>query len=440
MTKRRVVITGVGMATALGVGRETYWQSIHNNECGVRRIQGFDPSGFPCQIGGEVGELEMRDIVPKSFRKAVKLMSRDIALAVVAADAAVRDAHLKTKCTAPDDPPDVDPTRSGVNIGAGLICCDLAELAAAAANAVENGKFSYEKWGREGMQTLTPLWLLKYLPNMLGCHVSIIHDLQGVNNNITCSEVSGLLSIGEACRVIQRGDADLMVAGGAECKANPMGLMRQTLLNRVNTDSNDAPENACRPFDADANGTVVAEGAGIVVLEELDTARRRNATIYGEIVGWGASNCFTPGFDAPQPEGRGLTIAIGKALREAGLIAADLDLIMARGTGVVYDDRAEVAGIADALGEHVGSVPVIAVTSRVGNCGAGATAVDFVSAMLALQEGFAPPVHNCRRPHPDYPLDFVREAPRTGDFRHAVVCGSTYGGQTAALAVRRNLA
>jgi len=235
----------------------------------------------------------MGKIVPKNYRKATKLMSRDIELAVVAADAAIRDAGLRTRATNPDGPVDVDPTRIGVNIGAGLICCDLVELAAAVEHAVTDGRFDYKKWGREGMEALTPLWLLKYLPNMPGCHVSIIHDCQGPNNAVTCAEASGQLAIGEASRIVARGAADVMIAGGAECKVNPMALLRQCLLGRVSTNYNDRPKQACRPFDRDADGTVVGEGAGIVILEELEHARNRGARIYAEAAGFGASNNFS---------------------------------------------------------------------------------------------------------------------------------------------------
>ena len=185
MTKRRVVITGVGCVSVLGIGREEYFASLKENRSGIDRIKRFDPSKFPGQLGAEAPALRMPKLVPKAHRKATKLMSRDIELAVVAADTAIRDAGLKTKGTAPDEPADLDPTRSGVDIGAGLICCDIVELAAAAEHGVTDGKFDLRKWGREGMNSLTPLWLLKYLPNMLSCHVTIVHDAQAPSNTIT---------------------------------------------------------------------------------------------------------------------------------------------------------------------------------------------------------------------------------------------------------------
>ena len=333
MTERRVVITGVGTVNALGVGSDSYFEAMLAGAIGVKRIAHFDPSGFPSQIGGESDEFKMNSLVPKAHRKATKLMSRDIELAVLAADYAVRDAGLTTKGTDPESDADIDPTRSGVNIGAGLISCDPLELGAATAHAVVDGNFDLPKWGREGMQSLTPLWLLKYLPNMLNCHISIIHDLQGPNNSLTCGEAAGVLAVGEAFRNIQHGKADMIIAGGAECKTNPMGLVRQCLMKRTSTGYNDRPAQASRPFDQDADGTVLGEGGGIMILEELEHARSRGARIYCELVGFGASSQFGPDLITPEPDGRGMTIAMNKALAESGLTAEAIDLLVPHGTG-----------------------------------------------------------------------------------------------------------
>ena len=254
MTDRRVVITGVGLISALGIGKEEYLEAMLSGTIGVDRIKSFDPVGFPSKVAGESPQLKMSKIVPKSQRKSTKLMSRDIELAIAAADCAVRDAGLKTRASDPDGPVDIDPVRSGINIGAGLICCDLVELAEAGQYGVEDKKFSLGKWGREGMAHLTPLWLLKYLPNMLSCHISIIYDLQGKSNSVTCAEASGLLAISEAYRNIAHDKAEVMLAGGAESKVNPMALMRQCMLNRASTNYNDKPSEAARPFDKNEIG------------------------------------------------------------------------------------------------------------------------------------------------------------------------------------------
>src|SRR5918993_5239950 len=284
---RRVVVTGVGIVSPLGIGARAHWEGLISGRSGVKRIASFDPSGFPSQVVGEVPAYKIGDYVPKSYRKATKVMARDIELAVVAADDAFKDAQLQSR--AYTDTPTITPGRFGCNIGAGLISCDLNELTAALHVARDGNKVDLHKWGAEGLQQLTPLWLLKYLPNMLACHVTIIHELKGPSNTITCADASSHLAIGEAFRTIQRGKADLAICGGAESKVNPMGLVRQTLLKRVVEISNDSPERAVRPFDAEAAGIAIGEGGGLFILEEYERAKQRGAKVYAEVVGFGAS-------------------------------------------------------------------------------------------------------------------------------------------------------
>ena len=436
MADRRVVITGVGLISSLGIGKEQYFQSLLNGTVGVDRIKSYDPGGLPCQIAGEAPPLKMSRIVPKAQRKSTKLMSRDIELAIAAADDAVRDARLNTRGTNTQGQVDINPTRSGVNIGAGLICCDLVELAAAVEHAVEDGKFSLKKWGEEGMTWLTPLWLLKYLPNMLSCHISIIHDLQGPSNSITCAEASGILAIGEAYRTIVHNRADLMVAGGAENKINPMALIRQSLINRLSTNYNDRPQQAYRPFDRDADGTVLGEGGGIVVLEELEHARKRDAQIYAEITGFGASYNPSRDFVKPQNQGAGIRLAMQKAIRQANLDPHQIQLLIPHGLAVPEHDRIESAAINAVFGDYTRELPILAVKSRIGNCGAGAAAIDLSTAVLALKEGKIPPNLNCPNPPAEYGLNINNEI-IDADIEHAISCCFTYGGQTAALVVSK---
>ncbi len=275
MSKRRVVVTGLGPVTPIGVGATDFWNALLEGRNGIRRVRSFDPSRFRSQVGGEIDGLNIGDAVPKGYRKASKIMARDIVLAVIGAYQATRDAGIFTKChvergEAPA--PNINSTRFGANIGAGLICADLPELAEALASSAVDGVFSHAKWGSEGMNNLTPLWLLKFLPNMLACHATIVHDAQGPSNTITCAEASSHLAIGEAFRTIERGTADVCMCGGAESKINPMALLRQSLGERL-THQNETPEAACRPFGASRDGTAVSEGGGLVILEELEHAR-----------------------------------------------------------------------------------------------------------------------------------------------------------------------
>src|SRR4051812_3140157 len=310
---RRVVITGIGVCSPIGLSAKTFWENLLAGQVGVRRTAAYDPSGFPAQIAGEVPAYKINDFVPKSYRKATKVMARDIELAVIAADDAFKDAGLQSKAYA--DPPTIDAARFGCNIGAGLISVDLNELTGAmtaARSDADPNKLDLKKWGREGMSQLTPLWLLKYLPNMLACHVTIIHGLKGPSNTITCAEASSHLAIGEAFRTIQRGDADLAICGGAESKVNPMGLMRQTLVKRLTEQCNDSPATALRPFDKDATGSTIAEGGGLLILEELEHAKARGAKIYAELCGFGASQDAHK-ITEPSPTGQSYGRAIAKA-------------------------------------------------------------------------------------------------------------------------------
>ena len=279
MGEHRVAITGIGVVSPAGIGRDEFWQSILEGRRCVRRINAFDASKFPSSIAAQLDGFSARKFVPKDYRKAVKVMARDIEIAVAAADLAFRDSGIVTRGIAADSTT-INPKRLGCNIGAGLICSDLDELGSAVNTAVEDGRFDIRKWGSSGIDNLTPLWLLKYLPNMLACHVTIIHGAEGPSNTITCGDCSGLLSAAEAGSYVARGLVDAAVAGSAESKLNPMGLLRQALLKRLCTTRNEEPETACRPFDAAHDGTVIGEGGGLVILEDMDRARSRGATIY----------------------------------------------------------------------------------------------------------------------------------------------------------------
>ena len=332
MNARRVVITGLGPVTPLGIGVKDFWNALLEKRCGVRRLRAFDPARFGSQIGGEIDNLSIANYVQKGYRKAAKIMARDIVLAVAAAHQALTDAGLHTKSLIErgeaTGEPNLDSTRFGANIGAGLICADLPELAEALHAVSENGQFSFARWGTEGMNNLTPLWLLKFLPNMLACHVTIVHDAQGPSNTITCGEASSHLAIGEAFRTMARGAADVCICGGAESKDNPMALLRQELGQRLST-RNEEPERACRPFAADRDGTVISEGGGLVILEDLEHAKKRGVRIYAELAGFGAAHdAFMAGQPTrPEPNGRGAALAMRKAIKDAGIGADQVGLV-----------------------------------------------------------------------------------------------------------------
>jgi 3-oxoacyl-[acyl-carrier-protein] synthase II len=443
---RRVVIAGIGVVSPIGIGSRAFWENLLAGRSGIKRIAQFDPAGFACQIAGEVPAYKIGDYVPKSYRKATKVMARDIELAVIAADDAFKDAGLKSKAYV--ETPEFDHTRFGCNIGAGLISAELNELTAAmhtarsvaglpasaggssTSTSSSSNKLDLHRWGAEGMNQLTPLWLLKYLPNMLACHVTIIHGLMGPSNTITCAEASSHLAIGEAFRTIQRGNADLAICGGAESRINPMGLMRQQLLGRLNELQNDDPEGALRPFDAEASGTAFGEGGGLLILEELEHAQKRGARVYAELVGFAASQ-DAHSVTEPDPTGHSYGKAVENALKDAKLAPRDVDVLVPHGLGIAAHDRAELNGLTRSLGDELKRIAVAPIKSQIGNLGAGCGA-DAAAAVISVHTNTVPPARNTRKPIDGAALN-VNPEPRQMPVNVAVSSVYSLGGQNAAL-------
>ncbi|HML75235.1 MAG TPA: beta-ketoacyl-[acyl-carrier-protein] synthase family protein [Anaerohalosphaeraceae bacterium] len=432
--QRRVVITGVGAVSPLGLTSDQMWQGLLEGRCGLGPIRNFDASAFDCNIAGEVPPFNIRDYVPKSHRKATKLMSRDIELAVAASHEAVKNSGLISKADE-GKTPTLIPQRTAINYGAGLIACDLAEMAQSVRLCVTDGKFDIRKWGSEGMKTLTPLWLLKYLPNMLPCHVAIIHDIQGPSNTITCGDASSYLAVSEAAEMIIRGDVETALAGGGETRINPIGIARQYLMKRANCSSNDNPAAACRPFDANAAGTIFSEAAGTLVLEDMQTARNRGASMLAELVGWGASHSLNPDYTHLEPDGKAITYAIDMAMQQAGITPDKLDLIIPCGTGIPSDDKAEAIGIQNAIGASADVVPVWPTKSLLGHSGAAAGTLDMIVAALAIHTGKTGKAVNFDSPTKDCKLNLLRQ-PLNKPLNYVLCCGYSFGGQCAAVILK----
>ena len=435
MSRKDVVITGIGGISPLGMDCGQFWEGLCSGRCGIEPIKAFDPVGFTCKLAGEVGEYKIRDHVPKSHRKATKLMSRDIELAVMAANEALAAAGLVTKATDPEKI-NIDPTRISINFGAGLISCDLLEIAPAVSASLVDGTFDIHKWGKEGVDHVTPLWLLKYLPNMLACHIGIIHDIQGPSNSITCGEAGSHLAVIESAQIIARGDSDIALAGGAEAKVNPIVMIRQCLLKRATTENNDDPEAACRPFDTDAKGSVFGEGAGTLILENRQYAEQRGANIYCEIAGTGESNNINSAYERLEADGKGIQIAVKKALENAEMEASDIDLIVPHGTGIAEDDVAEAKGIEASLGEAVKDIPVFPTKSMLSNTGAASGALDIIAGVCAIRDGKAPAAKNCVKKAEGCNLNILTK-PLEKEIRTVLCTSYTYGGQTAAIILRK---
>ncbi|MAY74847.1 MAG: hypothetical protein CMJ31_09085, partial [Phycisphaerae bacterium] len=403
-----MVISGMGVVSGFGLGAAAFWDGLVEGRSTIGQIGAFDASAFPSVFGAEVPDLDVKKLVPKPYRKATKVMARDSELAVAAAQCAVFDAGLSTRgsgattdlSTAEDAPP-IDGARTGCQIGAGLIAADTRELTAALSTSRdEDGAFSLKRWGSAeggegGMNNLPPLWMLKYLPNMLACHVTIIHGLEGPSNTITCAEASGVLSAGESLRAMQRGDADLCFSGGVESKINPMGITRLTLAERLARTEGVAPEEAwklVRPFDPAGAGSLIGEGGAIFVLEPAEKAAARGRDAWAVVAGFGAAQSTDhplPGipFDVrPDRVDPGVSLAAARALRDAGVSADEIDVIVPSGYGVPAVDVGEFNALRAVMGDRLAEIPMLTLAPSIGLCAAGHGALQIAAAAACLRE------------------------------------------------------
>jgi 3-oxoacyl-[acyl-carrier-protein] synthase II len=395
ISRRRVVITGLGLVTPIGQGRDSFWQSLERGHSGVRRIQAFDPSALPTQFGGEVPGFDPKDYLDKKERKHLKTMVRTIQLAVAGAKLAVEDARI--------DKERIDPARFGVEFGSAVIPSELGELTAAAqVSANGQAQVDLEKWGEVGLPLIPPMWMLNHVPNMMACHVSILHNAQGPNNTITQSGVASLLALGEAYRIIGRDRADLILTGGADTKISPISFVRHCLFGPLSR-RNDAPEKACRPFDRSRDGQVLGEGAGVFVIEELEHARRRGASIYAELVG------FSSAFD-PRCGGPGLVRAIRSALADGGIGVEDIDHVNAHGASTADGDAWEARAINEVFGDLHPATPVFAPKSYFGDLGAASATTELAASLLALDHSSIPPTLNHEETDPACPVTVLQTA------------------------------
>jgi 3-oxoacyl-[acyl-carrier-protein] synthase II len=433
--QRRVVITGLGLVTPLGDLPDRFWISLVEGRGAVRPVEAFPVDGLPNRLGAEIRNFDFlkspalaKAKFIKELRKSRKYMARDIQLCVTAAQLAMVDAGL--------DQGGVDPARIGIDLGAGLISSELDELAPAITQAsAATGMFDFQAWGRESIGVIEPIWLLKYLPNMLACHISILMDCQGPSNTITEADASSNLAIAEAARIIARGKADVMIAGGADSKMHPLSFVRLALQHGMSRWHGD-PAGACRPFDLRRDGTVPGEGAGIVILEEWEHALRRGAAIHGELLGAG-SGCDAMSRGGLDPEGTGTEIAIASALREAGLSPSAIGHINAHGSGSRVGDLAEARAFHRVFGTT--PPPVTALKGYIGTLASGCGGVELIGSLIGVNRGLIPPVLNCDDPDPACALDVVRGQPRPTRNPTFVNTNITANGQAAALVLRGNL-
>ena len=388
VASRRVVLTGIGVTSPIGVGAAPFWESLSQGRSGIRPISAFDASTLSTRIAGEINGFDAKSYIDKKDRKSLRVMARAIQLAVAAAQLALDDGKVdKTK---------LDPTRFGVEFGAGLMPTELDELIGAAKVSANGtpGRVDLKVWGEQGLAAIPPLWMLKYLPNMHACHVSILHNAQGPNNSITESDVAGLLALGEAARILRRNQADFFLVGGADSKINPLSMVRQCLFGHLSK-RNEPAAQACRPFDRRRDGMLIGEGAGVLAVEDLEHAQKRGAPIYGEVLGFGAA--FDRGCT-----GKGLARAIRAALNQAGVKPEDIGHVNAHGLSAVDSDAWEARALVEVFGPN--KVPVWAPKSYFGNMGSGGPLVELAGSLLALKHGLLPATLNFEEPDPACPV------------------------------------
>jgi 3-oxoacyl-[acyl-carrier-protein] synthase II len=424
---RRVVVSGLGVVSPNGIGKEAFWSACVNGTSGVKPITSFDASGHPVRIAAEVPDFDIMPWVPQEHRKGMKIMGRAARFGVAASGMAVKDSGLELKRE--------DPTRIGVVMGSGLVPIDLPDIAPLLAQALNQDGFQPTQLGQHCRDSLFPLWLLKYLPNMVAAHISLIHNAQGPNNTIVTACAAGTQAVGEAFRLIARDDADICLAGGADSRIDPLLMLAYRSLGAL-SQALRAPAEVSRPFDAGRDGFVLGEGAGVLILEELEHARRRGAVIYAEVLGVGSS------FDAyaitkPDPEAGGAARAMRWALQEARIDPSDVDYINAHGTSTRLNDQMETMAVKRVFGEGASSLPLSSIKSMIGHLIGAAGAVEAAALALTLNDGVLPPTINYSQRDPLCDLDYVPNTAREIPVRVGLSTSFGFGGQNAALVMRR---
>ncbi len=408
---RRVVITGVGLVTPLGTGVDKNWQALMDGRSGIGPVTRFDVSDFPTRIAGEVKDFHAEEFIEK---KEIKKMDLFIQYAVAAAKMAMDESQLPITADNED--------MVGVIVGVGI----------AGLSSIEE----YHKLFLESrLKKVSPFFIPKLIANLAPGQISIRYGAKGINYTPTSACSSGAHAIGEAFRLIRLGEQDAMIAGGAEAALTSMGLGGFIAMKAVSS-RNDPPEKASRPFDRNRDGFVMAEGAGVVVLEELEQARSRGAKIYAEVVGYGA-NSDAYHITAPSPEGEGAARCIRLALRSGGIDPLEVDYINAHGTSTPYNDATETHAIKRAFGEHAARMAVSSTKSMTGHMLGAAGGVEAVYSALALHHQCLPPTINYEEPDPECDLDYVPNVSRRAPVRVALSNSFGFGGTNVCLAFRR---
>jgi 3-oxoacyl-[acyl-carrier-protein] synthase II len=430
----RVVITGIGVVAPTGIGADAFAASLRAGRSGVRGITVFDPDGLESRIAGEVDESRFDATPWIQPPKAIKTMSRATKFAVAAAGMARRHAGL--------DRESVDSDRLGVSLGVGGMgptdidfVLDQQSAIVDVARQGNGDPVATPAITRAYQARTNPMRVLRGLPNIAAAHVAIQNDARGPSLSVTTACTAGSQAIGEAMRMIQRGDADVMLAGGTDAAVNPTTVLGFDLLGTLSR-RNDEPDRACRPFDLERDGFVVGEGAAVVILESERHARARGVDILAEAAGFGAT-CDAWRITDERPDAACAARALRLCMVDAEVEPHEVDYINAHGTGTRLNDSTETRAIKVALDSHAAGAPVSSTKSMIGHLLAAAGAVEFAACVLAMRGEFLPPTINLDTPDPDCDLDYIPGAARPARIDTAVSDSFGFGGQNACLLVRR---
>ncbi|MGQ9753297.1 MAG: beta-ketoacyl-ACP synthase II [Thermaceae bacterium] len=406
---RRVVITGLGPVSPIGVGAEAFHQAQLQGKSGIRRITRFDPKDLPVQIAGEV-EVDLEAFIDK---RELRRLDRFVQLALIAAELALRDTGLEAD--------GLDPRRVGTLVGSGIGGMETWEA---------QSRVLWEK----GPTRISPFFIPMLIINMASAQIAMRYGFMGPSSAVVTACATGTDAIGSAFRMIQLGEADLVLAGGAEAVITPMAIGAFGVMRALST-RNDEPEKASRPFTKSRDGFVLSEGAGVLVLEEYEHAKKRGARIYAEIVGFGRS-ADAHHITEPHPEGKGAALAMEAALKDAGISPEKVGYINAHGTSTPIGDRAEVLAIKQVFGDHAKRLAVSSTKSMTGHLLGAAGAVEAIATVQALYSGLLPPTINLEDPDPELDLDFL-PTPREAQVEYALSNSFAFGGQNAVLVFRK---
>ncbi|MDA1014360.1 MAG: beta-ketoacyl-[acyl-carrier-protein] synthase family protein [Planctomycetota bacterium] len=397
----QTVITGIGILSPIGIGIAEVWDSLSNGKSGIARVEHLAHIPTPDCAAGEVRGFTAeaaRKLYLQAQRKSIKVMCREIQLGVASANLALEHSGL--------DMDAIDHQRLGVDFGANLMFSPPEVLRDASWECVNDGDtdrhFQFDRWGLDGLPKMEPLWLLRYLPNMPACHIGISADARGPNNSITLDEASGNLVLGETIRIIRRGGADIMISGTTGTRLHPVKSMHAKMWDELATTPED-PTKRCRPFDADRQGEVVAEGASSLIVESESHAKARNAKVIARVLGTGSS-CVI-GRDLKANNRQALVRAMNAAFRDGGIEPGDIGHVNAHGQGSRQSDVDEAAAIREVFKDI--DIPVTAFKSYTGSPGSGCGTIEIVCSIVGLQHGVIPKTLNYERPDPDCPVNVV---------------------------------